>query len=89
MIQGTSKPSLILKRLPVIRMATGNFPALSRDRQRRGGTVRPRPGPQSRNVAATEVPFLSGSGWTWTAKEEGSGSLGLPAARGQLRRSGR
>lgn len=60
MIRGTSKPSLILKRLPVIRMATGNFPALP---PATGSVAAGQSGPGQARRAGTSPPPKSPSSW--------------------------
>lgn len=59
MIRGTSKPSLILKRLPVIRMATGNFPALPRRQaaSRRDSPAQARPAEPERRRHRSPLPL--------------------------------
>lgn len=99
MIQGTSKPSLILKRLPVIRMATGNFPALPEatgsvaagqsgpGQARRAGTSPPPKSPSSRAQGGTGQQRRRGAeAWGYLRLEGSCGCLGgRSAAGGSLR----
>lgn len=95
MIQGTSKPSLILKRLPVIRMATVTFPPSPKTgsvaagqsgpgQARRAGTSPPPKSPSSRAQGGPGQQRRRGAeAWGYLRLEGSSGGLGGRSAAGE------